>query len=181
MARNSARNSMRDRDLHNSLAAYKASKVRSDWLCALSTACGNDIGENAFLDVSKTRALKIEFFAMVKGRRDAVHLCWVREGIDGMRRDLDRLRGFSGDSPVILFNSNDSYYGAVWVRLAWIVRDPLSVWEVTGEDLSFTVEDLSSGFCLERNYYDLEGKYVAEGVYELTAWGSFAPEALPGT
>lgn len=87
-----------------------------------------------------------------------------------MERSLAR----DGGRAVVLFHSCDKFIGAVRLDAAAIASALEAVWRVAEEDLCVATPDLSSGFCLEENYYDGDGAYVPDGVFELTAWGDFA-------
>jgi hypothetical protein len=169
---------MSDGDLRSRLAAFRAMKLRGEWLAALSAACGHPIEEQAFLEKPRTKELKEAFFSMVRDRRDAVRVC---RGVDEKHRVREY---FATISPAIwtrhvaLFSSRDEYYGAVRVPAQWVLKNPFDIWKVTEQDLSVAAEDLSSGLCLEYNYYNRHGQYMAEGVYEVTAWGELIGKPL---
>jgi hypothetical protein len=165
---------MRSHDIKSKLDVFKIRKFRKDWLESLSRACDHVIGDDVLLGVAQTKRMRKKFFAMVKDRADVVHLGWNNTEIDAIRRYLDRLLESEGVRQVILFSKHDTLIGAVRVPAAWVLRNPFGVWKVVGEDLSFALEDLSCGVCLEWNVYDLHGRYVAQGVYELAVWGCFA-------
>jgi len=74
---------------------------------------------------------------------------------------------------VVIFHSMDSVLGALRIEAELIAESMESVWIATQEDLSFATDDLLSGICLEENFYDGSGSYVAGGVLELTSWGQF--------
>jgi hypothetical protein len=155
-------------------------KVRGDWLAGLSAACGHPIEEQVFLDTCKTKEIRDAFFSMIRDRRDVVRLNWGWDEKDRVLKYIATIPAAMWTKQVALFSSRDEYYGAVRIPASWILKNPFAVWKVTEEDLSIATEDLSSGFCLGRNYYDLEEQYVAEGVYELTAWGELIGSSTAG-
>jgi hypothetical protein len=60
-------------------------------------------------------------------------------------------------------------------RVDAVLKNAEAVWRVVDEDLSITTPEGSDGLCLERNFYKDDGKYVADGIYELSAWGVLQP------
>lgn len=94
--------------------------------------------------------------------------------LDQMLAFVAKIRSAVPDQSMILFHELDDFYGAVRVYASWVLSDPLAVWAVTHGDLALAADDLSTGICIETNFYDWNGQHVPEGVYELTAWGDFA-------
>jgi hypothetical protein len=165
---------MTDKHLHSKLNAYQANKMRSDWMKSLAKACGQPIDDSAFLPLDQTKKLKDDFFAIVKEKRNDAKQWWKISEKQQMQSFFANLAQIVGDHLVILFSFEDKNFGAVRIPASCIIRNPIQVWQITKEDLAFAFEDLSSGICLEQNFYEADGKYVAEGIYELTAWGIFA-------
>ena len=72
----------------------------------------------------------------------------------------------------------DKYIGALIVNLEPILCHLEAVWDLVKEDLCVATPDIASGFCLESNFYDKNGDYISEGIFELTSWGEFTAKLL---
>jgi hypothetical protein len=166
---------MKDNHLESALKSNRAKQILGQWKAALSSACAIQLSNDDFLGPEETAILKAQFFSKVRHEGgDTVNLNWPK---GRLREVLDYLEDICievGESPVVLFSSVDHLIGAVRVPADRVLGNAMSVWEVVKNDLCLATEDLAGGLCVEQNYYDLQGEYVAEGVYELTGWGDFS-------
>lgn len=165
---------MDNKDLRFALDSHKANKMRESWKTDLSKACATSINDDSFLDLERTSQLKEAFFSVVKDRSVGLRMCWPTSEREHLNDYLNRLAGAVGTGMAILFSSQDRFFGAVRVPVGEVLRNLFAVWQVVEEDIALTAEDMVSGLCVEKGFYDDSGQYLKEGVYELTAWGSFA-------
>jgi len=165
---------MHDKDLQIALNAHRINKLRENWKGDLSKACGLPISDESFLGIEETVQLKKSFFDVVKKKHSTLSICWDCNEQNYLLDYLNLLETTIKYDRVILFHSQDEFFGAVQIAMAAVLRNPLAVWQVVKDDLALASDNISSGLCVEKGYYELDGKYVAEGVYELTAWGAFA-------
>lgn len=165
---------MADPKVTSRLDAHRALRDRASWIKRLSEACATTIAHKAFVDPHQTADLKRRFFERVGQSASAERLFLPVNEMDRAVTCLDGLgRRLSGDR-VLLFHSMDAYLGAVALPAAAVLRNAVKVWDVVGEDLCIATEDISSGLCLEKNWYDDHGEHSADGVLELTTWGKLA-------
>jgi len=155
------------------LKKNRGHRIVATWSRRLSDACEVEISTASFLSIEKTEELKRAFFTKVKNEEETFKTYWKKQDRDGLIAQLLDKCIDVRFLPVILFSSVDQFVGAVRVPADCILRNAMSVWIVTGEDLSMATEDLQHGLCLEENYYTPTGEYVPEGAYELTTWGMF--------
>jgi hypothetical protein len=166
---------VRNTRLQELIKINRGSQIRQLWEATLEQACGLTLKRTDFIGIDETLQLKEKFFDRVKSRQDVVHLYYQRNEFDKIQSRLKNLARRLGVKPLILFSSTDKFIGAIRAPAVSILENAEAVWEVVGEDLSLTSSDVRHGLCLERNYYGERGRYVEEGVYEITAWGDLVP------
>jgi hypothetical protein len=117
------------------------------------------------------------FFSKVRDENSGtITLLWYGDALNEVMSYLIGLAPHIGDISVVLFSNVDKYIGAVSLPVQRVLRNAKAVWEFVDEDLCVTTADGRNGLCVEFNFYTPEGRYVSEGVYEITAWGTFARE-----
>jgi hypothetical protein len=163
------------RSLEFRLRKDRGHRLITEWSRSLSEACKVEISENSFLSLEKTEEVKRAFFIKVK-EEQAIKAWWEKHEKETLLFHLLDICADVRTLIVILFSSVDQFIGAVRVPADSILENAMAVWEVVKEDLSLATEDLQHGLCLEENPYTPSGKYVREGMYELTIWGLFAPQ-----
>jgi hypothetical protein len=145
------------------------------WIATLEHACGVAPKNDDFVGLTETLNLRKRFFERVKSGVEGSHF-YLRVGsFDELKQRLKSLGHRLGPRPLILFSSVDRLIGAVRIPAISALENAEAVWEVVGEDLSLTSADLVDGLCVEKNYYGGNGRYVKEGIFEITAWGKLAP------
>ena len=155
------------------LKTNKARLIRDSWVGHLIQATGALATDLSFVDVQVTLGLKVAFFEKLKSGRVDFHRYWPREKFADI---LDLLSPLTlPDQKMVLFSSVDEYLGAVQLPIRLVLNNVAAVWRVVEQDLCVISDGGQSGLCLEENYYDSEGTYIKEGIYELTAWGSLQP------
>jgi hypothetical protein len=144
----------------------------SDWLERFNSVTGTPLSPGALLSLDATEQLKRAFVNHL--RSGEFH---YREWPTAQKDDLlGFLRGLSrhvGSLDVVLFSDVDEYIGAARVRTDAVLEHPMRLWEFVGNDLALATPDLSSGLCVEMNYYTSEGEYNRDGIYSVTGWGAF--------
>ncbi len=165
---------MNDNDLHFVLDSHKANKTFEDWKMNLSRACGISINDESFLNLSQTSRLKNVFFDKIKSGSVSFHIFWSASEQCQLGDYLNHISNLIGTRMAILFNSQDRYYGAIRLPIETVTRNLFAIWQVVEEDIAMATEDMESGLCIEKGFYNKVGEYEKEGTYELTAWGLFA-------
>lgn len=165
---------MANEDLRFALEAYKAERKREAWKRDLSKASRLSISDCAFLAPDQTCQLRKKFFDIVKGENVGFRKCWPDSEKNRLSDYVGYLAASIEDSFAVLFNSQDAFFGAVRVPVATVLQNLYPVWRVVEEDIALASEDMVTGLCIERGFYDENGMYVKDGVYELVAWGRFA-------
>lgn len=111
---------------------------------------------------------------MLKTGRGVVRRHWPRSSFQDLADALKDLCIEIRLTPVVLFSSVDDVIGAVQLPANMALLNFPAVWEVVEQDFRLTTPDLQNGLCVEVNFYDTNGDYIKEGIYELVAWGMFA-------
>ena len=137
------------------------------------------VSKDYFLNRQETTDLKTRFFDRVRlSQQEEEQVYSPVENKEALGFAMSQLADAVVDVSVVLFSDVDKYIGAVRLPAHVILKNAFDVWGLVREDLSFATQDIESGFCLAQNYYDASGKFVKEGVYELTAWGKLRIEEL---
>jgi hypothetical protein len=161
--------------LETLLRENKASLIRERWLADLSQATELQTSALSLVDVETTVTLRKTFFQRIKSGSIDLHRYWPKENLADVLSFLSPLAREIGSEQVTLFSNVDQYLGAVQLPAGPVLRDISRVWKAVGQDLSMTTGSGDDGICLEENYYDSDGNYIREGIYELSAWGLFVP------
>jgi hypothetical protein len=164
----------KNRKLELALRKNRGSNILYEWTQRLVQACQREVLPEQFLPLEETERLRSVYSQKVASGEDIVR----RNFPKGQLGMIERLfRTFSErldpEQIVVLFSSVDYYVGAVQLPAEPILRNLLSVWGVVEEDLRLATLDMKNGLCLEVNFNDMEGKYVKDGVYEISVWGVF--------
>src|SRR5207249_3292230 len=109
----------------------------------------------------------------LKKGRGIVRVNWPKESIGALAISL-KLSLIEPSTPLVLFSSVDEYIGAIRLPAGVVLTRFQAVWEVVEEDFLVSTLDLGSALCVELNFYDVEGRYVRDGVFEVAGWGVFA-------
>jgi hypothetical protein len=102
-----------------------------------------------------------------------VHNFWLSSQQNCLIEYLDNLASILVDQQVILFHSQDKFFGAVRIPAVAVFHNIMAVWEIVKEDIAMVTEDNNNGICIEKSYYDRSGNYYADGIYEFSRWGLF--------
>lgn len=127
-----------------------------------------------FLPLGDTDDLKNRFADRLKEGPGLVRRNLPKASLRRLAEALLELSRSMESTPLVVFNSIDEYIGAVQLPANVVLQNFLAVWDVVGEDFSVATRELQSGLCVEINFYDTDGRYVKDGICELTAWGIFA-------
>jgi hypothetical protein len=160
-------------NIEMSLRKNHGRRLIADWSRSLSAASGIEIRSDSLLSIEQTQVLKRAFFIKVKSESQRRRLTWERPAWEHLLAHLLDVCINVRTMPIVLFSSIDQFIGAIRLPADCVLRNVLAIWEVVGEDLSLTTDDLQHGLCLEENFYTPSGDYMKEGVYELIAWGRF--------
>lgn len=144
------------------------------WKMSLEEALNQRVATEQFLDIEETEQLRIAFFNVVR-QHNRDHRFATRDALGQLLSEIEQVLARGGERAVVLYHRYDKFIGAVRLDTRAIASALEAVWRVAEEDLCVSTPDLNNGFCLEENYYDECGIYVPVGVFELTAWGDFAP------
>ena len=155
------------------LRKNRGSRILGPWVAKFVEASGIKISSNNFLTLEKTEALKQSFFEKIKIDKNIVHKSWPVDRLKEIMSLIGDLTISYHDVSVVLFSSVDQYIGAICLKVSEIFPNLEAIWNVIGEDLSVTTEDLKSGICLESNFYTETGEYRKDGVFKSSTWGSF--------
>jgi hypothetical protein len=144
-----------------------------DWLERFNSLTGARADSDILLSLEATEQLRVEFV----NRMQSGAICyreWPVHRKDNLTGFLRALSRNVGSLEVVLFSDVDEYIGAASVRSDAVLENATDIWEFVGNDLAFATLDLSSGLCVEMNYYTSEGAYRRDGVFSFTGWGVFA-------
>lgn len=155
------------------LRKNRGKQIRPDWIVRLKQACGYEVPSESFLSLETTETLKSDFLAQVRRHQASGRQYWLGGACDRFANCLNKLGLELGSKRLVLFSSVDEYLGAVELPAAVITSGFRAIWDVVEEDFCVTTADLKDGLCVELNFYDADGKYVQEGVWEVTCWGAF--------
>lgn len=164
----------RRKDLELALRENRGRRLIADWSARLSGACGHEISASSFLSIEKTEELKVAFFTKLRDGTEALKVNWIKQEQTELLTHLLDVSVAVGALQVVLLSSVDRFIGGVYLPANCVLRNVMATWKVVEEDLSMATEDLQHGFCLEENFYTPAGHYVAEGIYDISAWGAFA-------
>ena len=152
--------------------AAKGKKIMPEIIKKSATLRGFSVTPSDFLHLEQTDKIKERFFNFVKNG-SGFKCYFSRENIDRFFIRLEEKDFNEIDERLLLFGSFDEYVGALLVPLSFVYNNKNTIFEFVEQDLAMATIDLTHGFCLELNYYDQDGTYVKEGIFELTAWGFF--------
>lgn len=162
------------------LARQEGLKLIPGRIRALHKASGVQVKPADFITPEETLVLREGFFENVKKWHYAHYPThWRRDEIRKVALTLQVIAGKVGSKRAVLLSHDDNLSGAVRLPADRILKRFMHVWEIVGQDLCLTTEDLGSGLCLEVNYTERFGAGADEGIYELTVWGDFAIDARP--
>lgn len=147
--------------------------ILPQWKSAFEAAANQSVTFDSFLDLEETERLRAGFFDKVRDF-NCRHRFAMNDDFGKMTSDLQSIMARPDGRRVVLFHSKDKFIGALKVDAETVLSALEAIWRIVEEDLCVATIDLSSGFCLERNYYDEAGEYFSNGVLELTTWGDFA-------
>jgi hypothetical protein len=163
----------RDPRLDLALRRDRGRRLVSEWLICFRAAAQFQPSSEDFVDLEDTERLKNRFVEILRSGT-SIKKCSLPAHLNETMFEQLKLRSAVGPARVILFSDVDHYIGAVHVPSDVVLSHAREIWELVGEDLSMCSDDLSHGLCLELNYYDQAGRYLADGVYQVTAWGAFS-------
>jgi len=169
----------RDPRLDLALRRDRGRRLVSEWLARFRTAAELPPSFENFVGLEETERLKQRFVERLRSGVSINKYSLPAHLHEPMFAQL-KLRSAVGPARVILFSNVDQYIGAVYVPSDVVLSHAKEMWDLVGEDLSMCSDDLSDGLCLELNYYDDAGRYVADGVYQVAGWGAFStlPEMI---
>ena len=139
------------------------------WVRKMEGICRKRITAADFIGLEETEFLRDSFFDKVRNSDQS--LFYLKKDFNKITRQLKAIEKQLGSQSIILFHSNDKFIGALRVNSHCVLENVEKVWALVEEDFSIATEDLKSGLCLEENYYDREGNFFPDGLYELTIWG----------
>jgi len=155
------------------LRRNRARTLIPNWIERLRHATGFEVNAANFLPPNRTLRLKEAF---VKRLKEDAQISRRNFPIGSEPHIRDLLMDASIDlrtDPLILFSTVDQDIGAVQLPAASLLANFLEVWKIVRGDFSATTPDGKDGLCVEVNHYDLSGRHVPEGVYEVLGWGAF--------
>lgn len=163
---------MCEENLRQRLKRAQVQKRAEAWRQSLSSATGYHVSANDHLAANPTNHLKQAFLASLRQATCQRMNCPCNQR-DLLNASLQQLMSDVPNIKVVLFHNLDDAIGAVEIPCHGVLGHPFETWDVVGNDLTIVTPDLSSGLCLEMNYYDLTGEYQTNGVYEVAYWGVF--------
>lgn len=143
-------------------------RLRPEWILFFLRITGMRLKDTDFLSLEETDTLTSVFAKKAKASY-STHRYWPantpwREIDDTVVNLVEKQQLF------IVFHRADAQIGALVLSAKEILNYTENLRELLG-DISLMTKDGSKGLCLEKPYYDSNGDYVAEGVWELTTWG----------
>jgi hypothetical protein len=135
---------------------------------------GIEVTPGDFLGLEEAEELVQAFYDRFRRSEPVRRDAWPATARSQVAQLLSDLASRVAALPIALFRSRDDLTTAVVIpaHLA-LMQIPESV-QRGEEDLSLTTIDLKHGLRLELNWYNDEGEYAPEGIYELRRWGIFA-------
>lgn len=160
-------------NLDHAVRKNKGLQLKDKWIAKLQETGDIKILPEDILTIAETDRLKKSFFERIKNGNDVEHKNWSYVQISDQVSFLRVLGINLKNISVIVFSSADKYIGAIRLPMVYVFTHLDEIWDVVGEDLCVTTDDLISGFCFEFNFYTESGEYVKEGVYKSSVWGEF--------
>ena len=151
----------------------KGQTILPDWIKAFEAAAKVTITPDNFLDLDKTEELRISFFDHVRNFEGNPQFAST-SALRDLKLDLQNRLSQVDNFEVALFHSMDQFVGALLTQVNIILNNLEPIWGVVEEDLCLATLDLTSGICLEQNFYGPNANYFPDGLLELTCWGKFA-------
>lgn len=159
--------------LELALRKERGKRIFHEWTNSLAEACGTKVSSANFLSIEHTDELKREFFRRLKAKQGVSRHNWPKHSLPELSAQLTDLCIDLRLTPVVLFSDVDEYLGAVELPATSVLLNIARVWKVVHDDFRVATPDITSGLCLEANFYDLRGKYLEAGVLEVVSWGVF--------
>ena len=138
----------------------------------MSEVCGETI-EIEFLDLIRTDAFKEKFYDILRSKEKLGKTIESKEQVLVVLNQLKMKVAKSAIRVIYSFHQELDSAGAILVGNEFFCRNIESIWNVVGPKFSVANVNLSSGFSLEKDFYDDLGNYFRDGVYTLHAWGEW--------
>ena len=163
---------MKSKPIDIALRKNKGARILPGWISSFCQITGASITNADFLFLEETDILRNIFAQNVK-KAGALHIYWpINTSYPEIERTICHLA--EQRERIVLFHKADSQIGALFLSVNDILKNTDNLRELLGGDISFITKDGTNGLCLERTFYDGKGGYIADGIWELTAWGLFA-------
>jgi hypothetical protein len=147
-------------------------RLRPEWVASFRRVTGTTLNDTDFLTLEESDTLR-NAFAMNAKAPETTHRYWpARTSFSEIVRAIVGLA--EHPEPVVVFHRADSQIGAILLPPDEVLKDAENLRELLGGDISLMTKDARNGLCLEKTFYEADGEYVTDGVWELTAWGGFA-------
>ena len=160
---------------HNLVRKNRCIRERHEWLRAFAERGGLSEDECAWLSLEESDVLTSQLTALLTNNDDRLRrLNPATDRIPSLFQDFKKLGSLMQGETLTLIPMESSIVGVLRVPAPVILHTAEKLYDFLDQYLSLATVNLKDGLVLERDFYDLTGAYVRDGVYGLTLWGRFA-------